>query len=117
MRLNKCVKNITKNVVYYKNGFIFAVRNHNYGGKYNQTLTIDEIFFKNFVKNFNEFLNIFKNCVFITNNVIMEKYCTYFCLILGTVFLVMAIFCAWKYFFTMTVCYATAFLTTETREH
>ena len=35
MCLNKCVKNITKNVVYYKNGFIFAVRNHKYGGKYN----------------------------------------------------------------------------------
>ena len=55
--------------------------------------------------------------VFITKSVIMEKYCTYFCLALGTVFLGMSIFIAWKYLFTMGICYATAFMTTETREH
>ena len=53
----------------------------------------------------------------ITKSVIMEKYCTYFCLALGTVFLVLAFVVAWKYLFTCGICYATAFITTETREH
>jgi len=47
----------------------------------------------------------------------MEKYCVYFCISLGTVFLVMALVFAWKYLFTMLICYATAFLASETREH
>ena len=41
----------------------------------------------------------------------------YFCLVLGTVFLVMAFLIAWKYLFSMGLCYATAFLATEIREH
>ena len=53
----------------------------------------------------------------ITKSVIMEKFCTYFCLVLGTVFLVLAFVVAWKYLFTCGICYATAFITTETREH
>lgn len=55
--------------------------------------------------------------IIITESVIMEKYCVYFCLVLGTVFLVMAFLIAWKYLFSMGLCYATAFLATETREH
>ena len=47
----------------------------------------------------------------------MEKFCTYFCLTLGTIFLVLALFYASKFFFTMGVCYATAVLVTEKREH
>ena len=47
----------------------------------------------------------------------MEKFCTYFCVALGTLFLFMAFFIAWKYLFTSTICYATAMITTETREH
>ena len=47
----------------------------------------------------------------------MEKFCTYFCIALGTVFLVMAFVVAWKYLFTCGICYATAVMTTETREH
>ena len=47
----------------------------------------------------------------------MEKCCTYFCLVLGTVFLVMAFAIAWKYLLTSGICYGTALLTTETREH
>lgn len=53
----------------------------------------------------------------ITKSVIMEKFCTYFCLALGTVFLVMAFVVTWDYLFTSGICYATAFVTTETREH
>ncbi len=55
--------------------------------------------------------------IYITKNVIMEKYCTYFCLALGTLFLVLAFVVAWKYLFTCGICYATALVTTETREH
>jgi hypothetical protein len=53
----------------------------------------------------------------ITKNVIMEKFCTYFCIALGTVFLIMAFAIAWKYLFSCGICYATAVITTETREH
>ena len=55
--------------------------------------------------------------IIITESVIMERCCVYFCLVLGTVFLVMAFLIAWKYLFSMGLCYATAFLATETREH
>ena len=47
----------------------------------------------------------------------MEKFCTYFCVALGTIFLLMAILVAWKYLFSSGICFATALLTTETREH
>lgn len=47
----------------------------------------------------------------------MEKICSYFCLALGTLCLVLALFYTWKYFFTMGICYATAILVTEKREH
>ncbi len=47
----------------------------------------------------------------------MEKYCTYFCIALGVVFLFMAFLIAWKYLLTSGVCFGTAIMTTETREH
>ena len=58
--------------------------------------------------------NCYRN---ITKFVIMEKFCTYFCVALGTVFLVLGFVIAWKYLFTSGICYATAVMTTETREH
>ena len=57
------------------------------------------------------------NYKFITKIVIMEKYCTYFCIALGTIFLILAFVIAWKYLFTSGICYATAVMTSETREH
>ena len=47
----------------------------------------------------------------------MEKFCTYFCLALGTVYLVMAFVAGWNYLYSSGICFATAFITTETREH
>ena len=47
----------------------------------------------------------------------MEKFCTYLCVALGTIFLVLAFVVAWKYLFTSGICFATAVMTTETREH
>ena len=47
----------------------------------------------------------------------MEKFCVYFCITLGTVFLALAIIFAWKYLFSCGLCYATAILASETREH
>ena len=61
--------------------------------------------------------NLLSVVINITKNVIMEKFCTYFCLALGTVFLVLAFVVAWKYLFSCGICYATAVITTETREH
>ena len=94
--LKKFCKIYYKGVVYYKNGFTFAVVLNTYC-KYTTKLLIVVII--------------------ITESVIMERYCMYFCLVLGTVFLVMAFLIAWKYLFSMGLCYATAFLATETREH
>ena len=47
----------------------------------------------------------------------MEKYCTYFCIALGLIFLGMSFLIAWKYLFTSGICFGTALMTTETREH
>lgn len=47
----------------------------------------------------------------------MEKACTIVCIVLGTVFLVAALLGTWYYLITTGVCYATAILTTEDREH
>ena len=43
----------------------------------------------------------------------MEKVCTALCVLLGTIFLVVALLGTWRYFVTMGLCYATAFLLTE----
>lgn len=47
----------------------------------------------------------------------MEKVCSIFCIVLGTVFLVAALCGELKCFVTMGICYATAFLVTEKKEH
>ena len=47
----------------------------------------------------------------------MEKACTIFCILLGTAFLVVSIFISWCYLISTGVCFATAILTTEDREH
>ena len=47
----------------------------------------------------------------------MEKACTIFCIVLGTVFLVISFLDTWYYLISTGVCYATAVLTTEDREH
>jgi len=47
----------------------------------------------------------------------MEKICSIFCIVLGTIFMVMAILGTWQCLVTMGICYATAFLVTEEKEH
>ena len=47
----------------------------------------------------------------------MEKACTIFCLALGTICLVAALLGTWQYLISTGICYATAALTTEEREH
>lgn len=48
----------------------------------------------------------------------MEKICSMICLLVGTVFLVMALFGAWRYFFTMGLCYAVAVMVyDDNKEH
>ena len=48
---------------------------------------------------------------------VMEKTCSIACLVLGTAFLVAACVSTWCYFVPMSICYATAVLATEDREH
>lgn len=43
----------------------------------------------------------------------MEKICTLACVVVGTVFLIVALLGSWHYFVTMGVCYATAVLVSE----
>ncbi len=47
----------------------------------------------------------------------MQKVCIVLCVILGTIFLVVALLGTWRYFVTTGICYATAFLITEEKEH
>lgn len=46
----------------------------------------------------------------------MERICSVILFAVGTVFLLMALFGAWRYFFTMGVCYAAGFLFREVDE-
>lgn len=43
----------------------------------------------------------------------MEKICTLACVVVGTVFLIVALLGSWHYFVTMGVCYAAAVLVSE----
>ena len=43
----------------------------------------------------------------------MEKTIAFICFLAGTAFLVAAIFIAWRYFFTMGICYAAGILVNE----
>lgn len=47
------------------------------------------------------------------NDCTMERVCSVILFAAGTVFLFMALFGAWKYFFTMAVCYAAGILVRE----
>ena len=47
----------------------------------------------------------------------MEKVCSIICVALGTIFVVMSLLITWRYFITVGICYATAFLVTEEKEH
>ena len=47
----------------------------------------------------------------------MEKYCTFFCVLLGIIFLFMSLMTQWEYLVTSGICFGTAIITTETREH
>ena len=59
-----------------------------------------------------------QNVVFITISVFfMEKVCSIICVALGTIFMVMALLVTWRYLVTVGICYATAFLITEEKEH
>ena len=51
------------------------------------------------------------------SNMTIEKVASLACLALGTVFLFMAVFGPWKYYFPMTLSYIAAFIVTEDREH
>ena len=46
----------------------------------------------------------------------MERICSVILFAVGTVFLLMALFGAWRYFFTMGVCYAAGLLFREVGE-
>lgn len=45
--------------------------------------------------------------------VVMEKVCSVICFLVGSVFLVMALLGAWRYFFTMGLCYAVGIMVYE----
>lgn len=47
----------------------------------------------------------------------MEKVCSIICVALGIIFMVMALLITWRYLVTVGICYATAFLITEEKEH
>lgn len=47
----------------------------------------------------------------------MEKTCSIACVVIGTAFLVAALVGTWCYFVPMSICYATAVLATEDKEH
>ena len=47
----------------------------------------------------------------------IEKVASLACLALGTVFLFMAVFGPWKYYFPMTLSYIAALIVTEDRDH
>ncbi len=48
-----------------------------------------------------------------TSVVVMEKICSIVCFVAGTIFLLIALFGAWKYFLTMGICYAAGILVSE----
>ncbi|MBQ8810935.1 MAG: hypothetical protein IJZ70_01310 [Bacteroidales bacterium] len=43
----------------------------------------------------------------------MEKICTVACVLVGTIFLIVALFGAWRHLITMTVCYAAAVMISD----
>ena len=51
------------------------------------------------------------------SNMTIEKVASLACFMLGNVFLFMAVFGPWKYYFPMTLSYIAALIVTEDREH